>query len=115
MGKIRNYQLNYLKKEHNFTTQTNEDGEVISVTFLADSATSSSTIKVTFEDYFITGFDGFDFHNKWNNGIAPYDKVMYGTIDKETPKMYYFNLEDQSHMHHWEGWCPKKSCTVLFT
>ena len=34
-------------------------------------------IKVIFENYFITGFPGFDFHDKWNNGVAPYDKVMY--------------------------------------
>ena len=84
-----------------------------SIVFLRDgSVKRESEIRVTFENYFITGFPGFDFHDKWNNGIAPFDKVMYGKILKETEKMYYFELHAETGDKCWTGWCPKKSCTV---
>lgn len=70
-------------------------------------------IKVSFADYFITGFPGFDFHKKWNNDIAPPCREMYGMIIKETEKMYKFKLHSADMSNMWEGWCPKKSCTVV--
>ena len=71
-------------------------------------------IKVTFSDYIINPFDGFDFHDKFNHGVKPYDKVMYGTIVKETEKMYYFRLHSAYSDKIWEGYCPKKSCVVTY-
>lgn len=72
----------------------------------------TNEVKVIFEDYIIKPFEGFDFHDKWNNGIPPYSKVMYGKITKETPKMYYFEVHTDTSTNMWCGWCPKKSCIV---
>ena len=69
-------------------------------------------VKVIFENYIINPFPGFDLHDKWNNGIKPYDKVMYGKILKETKGMYYFELHSETSDKIWKGWCPKKSCTI---
>lgn len=72
----------------------------------------SMTIRVEFADYFIKPFEGFDFHEKWNNGVPPFSKVMYGNILKETNGMWYFELHPATSTNIWRGWCPKKSCTV---
>lgn len=69
-------------------------------------------IRVEFADYILNPFPGFDLHDKWNNGVAPYDKVMYGKITKETEKMFYFEVHSETSGNLWCGWCPKKSCTV---
>lgn len=78
------------------------------------SATLPMTVKVEFADYIVKPFDGFDFHDKWNNGIPPFGKVMYGDILKETDGMWYFELHPLSNFNTWRGWCPKKSCTVTW-
>ena len=57
-------------------------------------------------------FEGFDMHDRFNNGIAPYSKVMYGKILQETDKMYKFDLHSDVGDNHWIGWCYKKSCYV---
>lgn len=112
-SKVRNYQLNTLMSMLPYSLERNDEGEVTSITFHPSEAVNNQhSIKVTFVDYFITGFDGFDFHDKWNNGIAPFEKVMCGTIEKETAKMYYFKLNNLSYTKQWEGWCPKKCCTI---
>lgn len=72
----------------------------------------TNEIKVVFENYIINPFPGFDLHEKWNNGVAPYDKVMYGKLLKETKGMYYFELHSEVSDKIWRGWCPKKSCTI---
>ena len=41
------------------------------------------SIRVVFEDYIIKPFDGFDLHEKWNNGIAPYSKIIKSTFKLE--------------------------------
>ena len=69
-------------------------------------------IKVTFENYIINPFEGFDFHDKWNNGIKPYSKIMYGKVVDETKGMYKFELHSESNDKLWLGWCPKKSCRI---
>lgn len=69
-------------------------------------------IKVIFEDYIINPFPGFDLHDKWNNGIKPYAKVMYGKIKNETKGMYQLEVHSDVSDKIWTGWCPKKSCTV---
>ena len=113
MGKVRNYQLNYLLAKFPYSLEKDEQGNVISVTFSKDNnATDEEEYKVIFEDYFITGFDGFDFHKKWNNDIPPFEKIMFGKIEKETEKMYYLNVYNTSHTKQWTGWCPKKSCKI---
>ncbi|MBO7696662.1 MAG: hypothetical protein J6T10_28880 [Methanobrevibacter sp.] len=71
-----------------------------------------SIIKVTFEDYIINPFSGFDLHEKWNNGIKPYAKVMYGKIKNETKGMYQFEVHSEANDKVWIGWCPKKSCII---
>lgn len=71
-------------------------------------------IKVIFENYIIHPFNGFDFHDKFNNGKPPFDKVMYGEILRETEKMYYLRLHTETNIEkYWVGWCPKKSCTII--
>ena len=72
------------------------------------------SIRVVFEDYIIKPFDGFDLHEKWNNGIAPYSKIMYGKIIKETAGMYMFTLHSEFSDKTWTGWCPKKSCEIHY-
>lgn len=74
--------------------------------------TDRDEIKVTFADYVINPFEGFDMHDRFNNGIAPYSKVMYGKILQETDKMYKFDLHSDVGDNHWIGWCYKKSCYV---
>lgn len=73
---------------------------------------NNDLIKVIFENYIINPFPGFDFHEKWNNGIKPYAKIMYGKIIDETKGMYQFDLHSESDNKIWRGWCPKKSCTI---
>lgn len=84
------------------------------VIFLSANTQSESKPKyrVTFESYFVMGFPGFDFHEKFNKGVAPPSVVMYGEIVRETEKMYYFKLKGETGTVHWEGYCPKKSCKV---
>ena len=67
---------------------------------------------VIFENYIINPFPGFDLHEKWNNGIAPPEKRMFGDILKETAGMYYLSLHTETSGKSWQGWCPKKSCVI---
>lgn len=76
------------------------------------SSQSLDEIRVTFEDYIIKPFDGFDFHDKWNNGQPPYAKVMYGKIVGETKGMYKLSVHSETSTKFWIGWCPKKSCKI---
>ena len=69
-------------------------------------------INIVFENYFIHPFEGFDFHEKYNHNIPPYAKEMIGKIEKETEKMYYFKGHSLTDSKIWEGWVPKKSCTI---
>jgi hypothetical protein len=73
---------------------------------------SNFEIKVIFADYIVKPFPGFDFHDKFNGGIAPPNKKMFGKIIKETEKMYKFDLQSESGSNHWIGWTPKKSVEV---
>lgn len=68
--------------------------------------------RVIFADYIIKPFEGFDFHTKFNNNIAPPENIMYGEIIQTTEKMYKFKLKTSDGSKHWEGWCPKKSCRL---
>lgn len=68
--------------------------------------------KFTFENYMIAPFPGFDFNKKFNNGIDPPEKVMYGKIIKETEKMYKVQLYSKNTGNQWCGWTPKKSVTI---
>lgn len=76
------------------------------------NAPEEKELKVTFKPYFVTGFDRFDFHEKFNKGIYPPTTVMYGYIIKETEKMYYVALHTEMNDKTWDGWVPKKSCVV---
>lgn len=69
-------------------------------------------IKVIYENYIINPFDGFDLHDNWNNGKAPYAKIMYGEIIDETKGMYKFKVHSETSSEEYIGWCPKKSCVV---
>lgn len=66
----------------------------------------------SFENYIIRPYVGFDFHDKFNKGIAPPEQVMNGFIVKETEKMYYLKLHSNLTNKIWEGWCPKKSVKI---
>lgn len=66
----------------------------------------------SFESYIVKPYAGFDFHDKFNKGIAPPEQVMNGFIVKETEKMYYLKLHSNLTNRIWEGWCPKKSVKV---
>ena len=72
----------------------------------------SKLTKIVFENYIVNPFNGFDFHDKWNDGIPPPCTTMYGEIDNETKGMYHFVGKSESGDLEWEGWVPKKSCTV---
>lgn len=67
----------------------------------------------SFENYIIKPYAGFDFHDKFNKGIAPPEQVMNGFIVKETEKMYYLKLHSNLTNKIWEGWCPKKSVKII--
>lgn len=83
------------------------------IVFYKSDSKSADEVRVVFEDYIIKPFVGFDFHDKFNNGVPPYSKVMYGKITKETEKMYQFSLHSETSTSIWNGWCPKKSCSVV--
>lgn len=72
----------------------------------------TSEKQFVFKDYIVHPFAGFDFHDKFNKGIAPPDLVMYGCILKETEKMYYIKAHTVENSKYWEGFIPKKSVTV---
>ena len=69
-------------------------------------------IKVVFADYMINPFPGFDFNEKFNKGINPPERTMYGKIIKETEKMYMLELYSKNTGNQWRGWSPKKSITI---
>lgn len=70
-------------------------------------------VKVIFADYIVKPYDGFDFHERWNNGTPPMQKTMIGEIDSQTQGMLHFNVKTEDGLQSWTGWCPKKSCTVV--
>ena len=74
--------------------------------------TTSQQYRVIFADYIVKPFEGFDFHTKFNNDIAPPTTIMVGTIEQSTDKMYKFKLSTLDGLKTWEGWCPKKSCRL---
>lgn len=82
------------------------------VFFKKQSVSQIKELCVVFEDYIVQPFEGFDFHDKFNNGVPPYDKIMYGTIERETEKMYYLKVHSITSDKIWTGWCPKKSCKI---
>lgn len=83
------------------------------VVFFKDKAQEKDGETFVFEDYFIKPFKGFDFHDKFNHGIAPPEKTMYGNIIKETEKMYYIKVESLFSTKEWTGWTPKKSVKIM--
>ena len=114
MNKVLLEQLNMLK-----TLEFQVDGESLKdfpesfseVTFFkSDKNLSDCSEKIfKFEDYIIKPYNGFDYHDKFNKGVPPPEKVMQGCIIKETEKMYYLRLHSTFSNKTWEGWCPKKS------
>lgn len=83
------------------------------IVFLKNGKQLTNQLENTFkfENYIVKPFQGFDFHDKFNKGIAPPEIVMSGYIDRETEKMYYLKLHSLDKI--WEGWCPKKSVTII--
>ena len=75
---------------------------------------TEDTIKVVFEDYMVHPYSGFTFNDKFNGGICPFERTMYGNLIRDTEKMYYFKLHTERSLKEWEGWCPKKSCTISY-
>ena len=118
MNKIILDQLNALKKTLEFQVDgkpSKDFPEFFSeVTFLKSGSDLVDTRDKTFifEDYIIRPFEGFDFHDKFNNGIAPPEKVMVGKIIKETEKMYFIEAESLFDIKTWKGWVPKKSVKI---
>lgn len=108
MNSLLNPQIQKLKSK--YRSLVKEDGSV--VFFSGEAKKEDIEVKIVFEDYFVTGFPGFDFHEKYNNGVYPYSKVMYGKVLKETEKMFYLRAHQEISERVWEGWCPKKSCTI---
>lgn len=86
------------------------------VVFMKNNAgvevTDTREKQIIFKDYIIHPFEGFDFHDKFNNGVAPPERVMYGCILKETEKMYYLKVRTADYSKIWEGFCPKKSMEI---
>lgn len=70
-------------------------------------------IKVIFANYIVSPGKDFDFHDKWNDGTPPSQSSMYGSIIKETDRMYKFDVVTEQFDCRWIGWCPKKSCVVV--
>ena len=65
------------------------------------------------DDYIVKPYEGFDFHDKFNGGLPPYQKVMYGKIIKETDKMYQLVARTADGFKIWAGWVPKKSMRIM--
>lgn len=70
-------------------------------------------ICVSFSDYIVNPYPGFDLHEKWNNGIAPPRHRMYGEVIEENSSMIKVNVHTDDYEQNWCGWCPKKSCVVI--
>lgn len=93
-----------------------EGGETLaddfdSVTFFR-TGDNHDDIHVVFEDYILNPPPQFDLHQRWNNGVAPPAKSMYGRVVSETNGMYHFVVHTDYSSDVWDGWCPKKSCIV---
>ena len=97
--------------KHQFPFKEQDDGSIV---FLRKENLVDDTdyVKVTFEDYMVHPFKGFDFNDRFNFGIPPFERVMYGKIVEQTEKMYKFELHTEQSLEKWVGWCPKKSCKV---
>ena len=78
----------------------------------SDNNSKEKEIKVIYENYIVQPFDGFNLHDKWNNGVAPYSKIMYGKIIDETKGMYKLKVHSETSDKEYIGWCPKKSCRI---
>lgn len=72
-----------------------------------------SEITVVFKDYIVKPYQGFDFHDKFNKGVPPPEKIMFGCILKETEKMYFLKLRTKDNSKTWSGWCPRKSLEII--
>lgn len=147
MNKLVQEQLNLLSNNLSFIVDDKNSSMIPSSFDHIIFKHSSSSLKdfedrvIIFEDYIIKPFEGFDFHNKFNNGTPPPFKYMKGKVVKETEKMYYLdvkaNVFKSNFCNHclkkgtfdylcdncsklykdvcnvtWKGWCPKKSCTI---
>lgn len=84
------------------------------ITFFQTNRTvvDNSEHTFSFEEYIIKPFEGFDFHDKFNKGIAPPERVMRGYIVKESNKMNYVNVRTLDNSQTWTGWIPKKSMKI---
>lgn len=111
MDKLIINQLNSLVDVPHSIEYDNE-GNPISIKFYKNTLEFDKVYRIIFQEYFVKGFDGFDFNEKWNNGVYPPDIVMYGSIIEETENMYKLKLSDNNDRNQWTGWCPKKCCKV---
>ena len=107
MSKIIDEQL---QKLENYPHISDDKGNIIFTKKNVSVRRKEKT--VVFEDYILHPFPGFDLHEKWNNGVAPPERTMYGDIIKETTGMYLLSLHTETTGLSWTGWCPKKSCRI---
>lgn len=56
------------------------------------SSKTEDLLLFTFEDYLVHPFSGFDFHQKFNNGINIPLTVMQGRVLRTVGKMYYIDV-----------------------
>lgn len=80
----------------------------------SDKVMSDVTLEkvFVFEEYFYKPFKGFDFHDKFNNGVPPPEQTMQGFVLKETEKMFYLSVHTFDNKRFWMGWAPKKSVRI---
>ena len=108
MSEILQRQIDEIKKEFEYKTLDNGD----LIFHRSSKSISTNKVRVVFEKYFVDVYNGFDFHEKFNHGIAPKAYVMIGEIRKETEKMYLLKLYNETSKEKWSGWCPKKCCKI---
>lgn len=112
MTKTKEEQLKKLSSfPHNICGGDDLLGDFDSVVFFKRQR-KTGVVRVTFEEYILRPFDGFDLHDKFNDGIAPKHKIMYGKIISETNGMYRLKVASDDGSEVWTGWCPKKSVTI---
>ena len=74
---------------------------------------------IKFANYIIKEPTGFTLHANWNNNNPPKDQYMKILVIKDLGKMVkvsgtgYDIHNDCELTTQWEGWCPKKSITII--
>lgn len=80
--------------------------EVIDIDITPKSLLNKIKYRVEVKNWMVNSNANFDFHTRWNNGIAMPSNIMCGEILEETAGMYKMSLVDLAN-NKWVGYVSK--------